>query len=371
MIPRRKICAAILLFCGMFVGLMLINCVNPASSSTDASPDLWRKSFTIDSNSVLITALCKTAANGVYVAGNIYLADGNTDMFVLKADKDGNQQWLKKYKWIGTDSTAGICATADSGFALTGIAKRFSIFHGNKNGDSLWIKEYGWGFGFGRGIIGTSDGGMALTGQNGISYSSTGCLIRTDSSGTQIFLKDYESNTLGGRIVEMSDGSLTVFADKDSNDLDPTVAPAIIAARISPTGTIIWKKKISLTAHKNRVVGAAQGQNEQLVIAIDTITTTENGMVMAVSGAGDSLWTVPVVSGPVFSMSTTGDGNCFVFGKKPCLEERRLTDGSIAKQKDLDASSSAHHGVFAGDGYVLAGEDTIPGTINVIKLRRL
>jgi hypothetical protein len=373
MISRRKMNAAITLGVALaFSCPILIRCANPTSQSPDTSPDLWRKSYTIDSNSVLITALCRTPANGIYIAGNIYLADGNVDLFVLKTDADGNQQWLKKFTWMGTDTIADICATADSGFALTGIARRFSILRGSKQGDSLWYNEYGWQFGHGKSIISTIDGSLALAGINGTGFSSVMALVKADLSGNQVFIKGITSNALGTEVLQLADGSYMTFGAVDSNTYDPTVTPYITVSKLSSDGTIQWQKRFYQSARHTNVVSAVQRTTDGFVIAVDTVTNTAAGFVMAISGAGDSLWSIPAASGPVFSMSSPNGGTCFILGTGPCIEERSLADGSVQKQKTLGTEDAlAHIGLFAQDGYIIAGEDAAAGKITVAKLRRL
>jgi hypothetical protein len=355
-----------------FSASLLTNCGTTSNPAAPLSPDLWRKSYAIDSNSVLITALCRTPENGAYIAGNIYLTDGNVDLFILKTDDNGNQQWLKKFTWMGTDTIADICVTADSGFALTGIARRFSVLRGSKQGDSLWYGEFGWKFGGGKSIMSTIDGALALTGVNGTGFSSAMTLVKADLSGNQVFTKSITSNALGTDVLQLSDGSYMAFGAVDSSKYDPTVTPYITVSKLSSDGIIQWQKRLYQSARHTNVVSAVQRTTDGFVLAVDTVSNTTAGFFMAISGACDSLWSIPAASGPILSMSSTGDGKFFVLGKGPYIEERSLADGSVQKQKTLGAEDAlAHIGLFAQDGYVIAGEDAAAGKITVAKLRRL
>ncbi len=97
---------------------------------------------------------------------------GGKDVWLIKTDSDGNQQWAKTYGGTEDDEGQSIIQTTDGGFVITGITKSFGA--GNEDvgflktdevGNLLWITSFG-GFNVDQGysVKQTSDGGYIISG---------------------------------------------------------------------------------------------------------------------------------------------------------------------------------------------------------------
>jgi hypothetical protein len=122
---------------------------------------------------------------------------GQTDVWVVKTNSLGIEEWNKTYGGSGSDIGYSVDQTTDDGFIITG--KNSSL--GSISGD-IWllkIDEFGvedWNQSFGGTMpdIGysvkqTVDGGYILAGMSGGSSGPFGIIIKTDSQGNSTWIK--------------------------------------------------------------------------------------------------------------------------------------------------------------------------------------
>ena len=153
----------------------------------------WRKTYggtDIDLSRHLISTI-----DGYIMIGNTTsYGSGNNDVFVIKVDLQGNQQWSNTFGGTGTDIGRKIINCSNDGFALIGYTDSFGAGNGFNNwlikidesGNLIWDKTFG-GDGNDRALSGckTSDNGFILS---GFSYSNSNNLpniyiVKTDESG--------------------------------------------------------------------------------------------------------------------------------------------------------------------------------------------
>lgn len=153
----------------------------------------WRKTYggtDIDLSRHLISTI-----DGYIMIGNTTsYGSGNNDVFVIKVDLQGNQQWSNTFGGTGTDIGRKIINCSNDGYALIGYTDSFGEGNGFNNwlikidesGNLIWDKTFG-GDGNDRALSGckTSDNGFILS---GFSYSNSNNLsnvyiVKTDESG--------------------------------------------------------------------------------------------------------------------------------------------------------------------------------------------
>jgi len=138
----------------------------------------------------------QTVDGGYIAAGRNYLdANGNSDMFVVKVDESGNQEWEKLIGSAYPDGCLWIAQTVDGGYILTGQSSQarsqpedLSLFKLDQNGNEEWRKYYGGPyFDTGAAVEQTQDNGYIVTGGFSVDADETmdAILLKTDSSGEE------------------------------------------------------------------------------------------------------------------------------------------------------------------------------------------
>ena len=139
----------------------------------------------------------QTTDGGFVVAGlTRSYGRGGQDGWLIKTDSKGNEEWNRTFGWEGNDAFSSVRQTTDGGFVLTG-----SQASHERNGTDLWLlktdslgnEQWGRIYGDGGGhsyrggsVMQTADHGYIIAGQSD-SWQSPHAdllLIKTDSSGS-------------------------------------------------------------------------------------------------------------------------------------------------------------------------------------------
>jgi hypothetical protein len=139
------------------------------------------------------------------------------DMYVIKTDGSGNSQWIKTFGGNEFDGGRKVQQTNDGGYILCGNTNSY----GNGNGpilvkiDGNGVEQWHQTFGVGN-IISmhqTTDGGYILSGQTGVVPINYVYLIKTDSNGILQWTRDLgvgEAEARGNSVQQTSDGGYII-----------------------------------------------------------------------------------------------------------------------------------------------------------------
>ncbi len=147
------------------------------------------------------------------------------DVFLLKTNANGDKQWEKTFGGNGREEGVCVQQLADDGYAVLGETN--SRGHGNtdmyllrldRDGDTLWTKTYGTDLPeTGRSFDVTPDGGFILFGDEETSDGDM-YLVRTDSNGDELWHKYYgDDNRESGYAIEMTSDEGFILAGSRSN----------------------------------------------------------------------------------------------------------------------------------------------------------
>ena len=195
---------------------------------------VWNKSYTQLTSA---NAIIKTADGGYALAGSTgeeWKSSGNP-CGLVKVDAMGNIVWSKSYSQAGDGAASSLVQTSDGGYALVGTTQDsdFLLVKVDSNGKFEWSKTYGSQDKDGSySIIQDPDGSLVMAGLmwNRSTYGGVG-LVKVDSAGNLLWLKNYPSIGSACTLVHASDGSYILC----SGMLD----------KIGVDGTLLWSRNVT------------------------------------------------------------------------------------------------------------------------------
>jgi hypothetical protein len=161
---------------------------------------------------------------GYALAGRSYSYDSGWDWWLVKTDSDGNHQWNKTWGGTGDDEAWCVIQTDDGGYALTGwiIPEGTSyadiwLVKTDSAGNQQWNRTYGGADDDDASqVVQTHDGGYAMAGETwSYSTDSDFLLVKTDSAGKLIWNKTYggTNDDYGYSLVLTSDGGYALSGE--------------------------------------------------------------------------------------------------------------------------------------------------------------
>jgi len=167
-------------------------------------------------------SILKLVDGGYIIAGytDSYGA-GNSDVWLIKADSNGNEEWNSTFGGISYDKGFSGRQTDDGGYIITGYTVSYNLdgtgcdvwlIKTDSNGNEEWNSTFGGTgipnkFDMGYDVQQTNDGGYIITGDTEIYYVSQSdvLLIKTDSSGNEVWTETFGgSNADRGRSVQQT-----------------------------------------------------------------------------------------------------------------------------------------------------------------------
>jgi len=172
---------------------------------TDSNGDeQWNKTYNLLGGLQCGLSVQQTDDGGYIINGyNHYPTHAYADFILIKTDSNGNEQWNKTFGQQTTDILdCGFCVqqTDDGGYIITGLTQADGLDYYDvwliktySNGVEQWNKTFG-GFNDDRGFyVLQDDDYYIIAGLEGYGGPNQGdaCLIKTDSSGNEIWSKSF------------------------------------------------------------------------------------------------------------------------------------------------------------------------------------
>lgn len=174
----------------------------------------------------------QTADGGFIVAGQTYATDKNGDVWLLKTDPKGSEEWSRSFGGKGTDHGYSVQPTVDGGYIIAGVTEAFPakwsdvwIIKTDAYGNEQWNRTFG-GFKWDKAhaIQQTRDEGYIILGYT-FSFGNGDSdiwLIKTDSNGDREWNKTFGGADwdYGYSVHQTSDGGyvLTGYTESFGRD---------------------------------------------------------------------------------------------------------------------------------------------------------
>ncbi|MCP4725767.1 MAG: hypothetical protein GY863_12060 [bacterium] len=188
----------------------------------------------------------------VFIGVTESFGNGKADIYLIRTDQRGDTLWTKTYGGTENDNGWSVLQSRDEGFVVTGYTESYGegnsdifLLKTDAHGDQEWLKtyggpgdEYGWHF------QQTIDGGFIIAAQTGGDRKTSNVdayLIKTDHKGNIVW-----SNTYGGDGVDRiysvqvtEDNGYIACGTTDSFGAGNIDAYVI---RIDSEGRLLWSK---------------------------------------------------------------------------------------------------------------------------------
>ncbi|MBL7962668.1 MAG: T9SS type A sorting domain-containing protein [Flavobacteriales bacterium] len=173
----------------------------------DANGDsLWTRTYGAVGTTEYGIGVRPTLDGGFIVFGYKVLAGNNADMYLLKLDSQGNQQWQRNYGSPWSDNAGFVEQLPDGRFALAGgqrpssVAAHRPVFYLlNSAGVELWhvLLDDGPEFSvFFTVPLLLADAGYCIAGSSSLGGQEVVHLVRLDSAGSLVWRRYYQNNTI-------------------------------------------------------------------------------------------------------------------------------------------------------------------------------
>jgi hypothetical protein len=170
---------------------------------------IWRRTYS-ESTSAGFNggfSVQETADSGFIMAGyaniNFYDSTRHKDVFIVKTDSVGTEEWRKFFGGAADDLGAFVRQDNSGNYFISGTTNSYGIgtesnmylMKIDSDGNTLWEKTYGGNLEEkGTGLWATNDGGCIMTGRSN-SFSASGdfdgYIVKTDANGDTLWTKNY------------------------------------------------------------------------------------------------------------------------------------------------------------------------------------
>jgi len=339
--------------------------------------ELWQKTIGIEgvSDQEAGRMVVETADGGFLIGGSLATATEERNLWLLRANANGNVLWSAEAGGAGDESIAALASRADgSSFALAGYRGDTLIVSAfDDTGTPLWYREYAVGLGDGTfGMIPAPDNELLLSMPAYLEDGSYGLLMKLNAQGEPLWMQYYQPSpaynaTYG--VTAAADGGyfLCGCAENDEGNFLP------LLIRTDANGNELWSSTYEAAAEAffNCLITVHQHANGDLFASGISIGNNLLPYTIRASSDGSLIWGQTLGDSYYFTWFSDlqeSAGRQVLFGTKrsssPLQSVGRSAgaitalnpDGSVEWEKDygLEANGLFQGGAATSDGGLVA-----------------
>ena len=276
----------------------IITVVFLLSNLATAQPDtLWTSTFGGAQEEYGYCAQPTSDGGFVIIGHTESFGSGSHDVYLIKTDANGTEQWQQVYGGTGEDECYRVFQTPDGGYIMAGRTESFGagdkdgwLLKTNANGDSMWSQTFGSSeqdeiFDFNT----TSDGGFILIGATETSAvtQSDVWLIKTDANGNEQWTQtiEYGGSDEGRGVQQTPDGGYIIvgYVNGGTNQ--------VLIIKTDSGGNETWHRlyDIGMAALPNTI--GQSSDNGYIVSGSFMSTSLYDAFVIKTNASGDTAWT--------------------------------------------------------------------------------
>jgi hypothetical protein len=269
--------------------------------------------------------------DGAYIIAGYTCAWGtfDFDMWVVKTDGSGNQQWNRTYGGTGSGAAKCVRQTSDGGYIIAGVSL---LVKTDSSGNLQWNKTYG---GNANSVEQTSDGGYIVAGciVTGAKPYWAGSddfwVVKTDSSGNQEWNKTYGGpyTDVANSVQQTSDGGYIIAGYTDLAGFDNYDYWLV---KIDPLGNQQWNKTYA-EGVRNEAYSVQQTPDGGYVVLGNARSDGWFGVwLVKTNSSGSVQWDKFYGGGEAYSGEETSDGG-YIFAGDIISSSATLSDFWLVK----------------------------------------
>ena len=239
----------------------------------------------------------QTSDGGYIVAGTSASSGGNTDIWILKLDSEGDVLWEKTYGGRHTDIAWSIKQTSDGGYIVAGETWSFGAGSGDVwvlkldgYGNIQWQKTYGGvNTDLAYSIQQTSNGYIVAGATESFGTANVDVwVLKLDSRGNVVWQKRYGGmeQDLAYSIQQTSDGGYIVAGMSEPFKADDS-KPWVI--KLNNQGEVVWQRVYDGIS-KGWAYSVQQTSDGGCIIAGLIVENNNDAWVLKLNSKGDIVW---------------------------------------------------------------------------------
>ncbi len=333
-------------------------------SSVCLDENLWIKTYggTYDDGA---TALEQTSDGG-FIAAGYYIPDGSaaTDLWLLKLDEAGGQEWSKTFGGASADDRANsVRQTTDGGYIAAGCTSSsgaggedFWLLKVDSAGDLSWAQAYGGSSDdCAQSVRQTTDGGYIAAGYTSSSGAGSGdaWLLKVDSAGGLSWSQTYggSSADYAYSVRQTADGGYVVAGNTSSSGAGGS---DVWVLKLDASGNETWSKTYGASGD-DYAYSIQEITGTGYIVAGSTESYGAGGSdvwVLLLNELGNQVWTGTfgdTGDEAGYSIIAESGGNYIVAGEKESSNDNNIWLLSIT-DAGVDAWTQTYGGSYDDTG---------------------